>query len=64
MSLIPEDGTGLANADTYSTLAELRLYADKRLLTIPAILPSTPPLNFKIRGVIAKGASWTIHPSR
>lgn len=36
MSLIPEDGTGLANAETYAIVAELRSYSAKRLLTIPA----------------------------
>lgn len=36
MPLIAEDGTGLANADTYATLSELRAYALKRQLTLPS----------------------------
>ncbi len=36
-SLIPEDGTGIENADTYATAAEVSAYAAKRGLAFTAV---------------------------
>jgi hypothetical protein len=36
MALIIEDGTNVANADSFATVAECRTYADNRGLTLPA----------------------------
>ena len=47
MALIVEDGTGVANADTFATVAEAQAYATKRGLDMPADEADVEPLLIK-----------------
>lgn len=44
MALVKEDGTGVADANTYSLVAEVRAYAQARGVTLPADDPSVESL--------------------
>lgn len=47
MALVVEDGTGVANANSYTSVANFQLYAQQRGLTVPSVGPDCEVLLIK-----------------